>query len=164
LVLEQLEQVVQYLRRKDDLASLRNNALGQLGFFGSFRHSELVGIQMEHITFDPEGMEILLPRSKTDPTGEGQVCAIPYGKDSLCAVHALKSWLGKAAIHSDAIFRSINRHGQVGIEALSADSVNRIIKQLAEDCRLSHAESYKGHSMRRGFVTSAIKKMSPSPY
>jgi integrase len=68
---------VKYLLRKNDFASFRNNVLLQMGFFGSFRRSELVGIQMDHITFVPEGMEILIPRSKTDPIGEGQLCAIP---------------------------------------------------------------------------------------
>lgn len=79
LTLDQLTQMVVLMSQQDTLAMWRNNALLQVGFFGAFRRSELVNIQREHITFLPEGMDILIPRSKTDPTGEGQSCAIPYG-------------------------------------------------------------------------------------
>ena len=67
-------------------------AVLQIGFFGAFRCSELVSIQWEHIDFVPEGVEIFLPKSKTDQEGKGQVCAIPYGKDANCPVLALKNW------------------------------------------------------------------------
>jgi len=69
--LEQIAQIVSYLNQQNDLTALRNSALLQVGFFGAFRRSELVAIQAEHITWVPEGMKILIPRSKTDPTGQG---------------------------------------------------------------------------------------------
>jgi integrase len=161
LILEQLVHVSEYLVQQSDLAAMRNLALLQVGFLGSFRRSELVGIEVDHIRFVPEGIEIIIPRSKTDPIGEGQACAIPYGNDKLCAVRALKVWLENANIASGSVFRSINRHGQMGNRALSADSVNVILKQLAKRCSLPEAQNYRGHSLRRGFVTSALKKGVP---
>ncbi|MFI4954620.1 MAG: site-specific integrase, partial [Gammaproteobacteria bacterium] len=56
LTLDVLEQMVRFLQAKNDLTSLRNSALVQIGFFGSLRRSELVGIQVEHLTFVPEGV------------------------------------------------------------------------------------------------------------
>jgi hypothetical protein len=41
------------------------------GLSGALRRSELVGIHLEHIKFDKEGITILLPWSKADQTGQG---------------------------------------------------------------------------------------------
>jgi integrase len=37
-------------------------------------------------------------------------------------------------------------------------SINFILKNLAVDCKLSNPKKYSGHSLRRGFATSASKK------
>lgn len=155
LTLAQLEQMVTYLQQQGDLCSLRNNALLQIGFFGAFRRSELITIQFENITFVPEGAEILIPRSKTDQLGEGQVCAIPYGDTTLCPVRALKIWCETADIKSGYVFRYIDRHGNIGSTSLSAQTVNLIIKNVAKNSGISNADELSGHSLRRGFATSA---------
>ena len=103
-------------------------------------------------------MEIQIPRSKIAPIGEGQICVVPYGHDTLCAVKALKVWLEESGVKSGSVFRSINRHGHISDKPLSADSVNVILKNLAQKCELEQYNAYRGHSLRRGFVTSAIKK------
>ena len=54
-----------------DLAGLRDRALLLLGYAGALRRSELVGIDREHLTFTPEGLRLLLPRSKGDQDGQG---------------------------------------------------------------------------------------------
>jgi site-specific recombinase XerD len=154
---EQLALLVRYFKQQDTLQAWRNNALLQVGFFGAFRRSELVNIQWEHITFVQEGMEILIPRSKGDQGGEGQVCAIPYGDETLCAVAALKIWSVKANIKSGFIFRAINRHEHVNDAALTPDSVGLIIKTIAIECKLPCAEKMSGHSLRRGFATETSK-------
>ena len=162
ITLEQLEQMATYLSQEpEDLFDLRNNALLQVGFFGAFRRSELISIQWENITFVPEGMEILIPRSKTDQLGEGQTCAIPYGDDILCPVTALKTWCEKANIQSGFVFRSIDRYGNVNLASLSTQSVNLIIKTVAEKCYIPNAADFSSHSLRRGFATSASRKGAP---
>lgn len=83
------------------MIACRNNALIQVGFFGAFRRSELTAICYEHLNEVPEGFEILIPKSKTDQTGEGLICALPYGKDVLCPVTALHQWLEKSQIKSE---------------------------------------------------------------
>ncbi|MDA9678295.1 site-specific integrase, partial [Candidatus Pelagibacter sp.] len=47
----------------------RNKALILIGFAGGFRRSELVNIHYDDIEFVPEGVKILIKRSKTDQTG-----------------------------------------------------------------------------------------------
>ena len=161
LNLEQLTLMATFMKQQDTLAMWRNNALIQLGFFGAFRRSELVNIQFEHVTFVPEGMEILIPRSKTDPTGEGQICAIPYGDDELCPVTALKVWCEKATITSGFIFRGIDRYQHISALPLLGKSVSSIIKKVADKCQLPNANNFSSHSLRRGFATTASRKGAP---
>ncbi|MBS0357724.1 MAG: hypothetical protein JSS53_00420 [Proteobacteria bacterium] len=92
--LEQLESMVNHLNLDNSLIATRNNALLQLEFFGAFRRRELVSIRYEDLFFVLEGIEILIPRSKTDQAGEAQICAIPYGFGKLCPVNAIKLNLG----------------------------------------------------------------------
>lgn len=83
-----------------------------MGFFGAFRRCELVGITWEAIHFVSEGIEILIPRSKTEQAGEGQCCAIPYGDHLLCPVTALTVWREQSHRHSGAVFRQITKGGK----------------------------------------------------
>jgi len=55
----------------------------------------------------------------------------------------------QAGISAGPVFRSINRHGQVRAGRLSANSVARIVKKLAERAGLDSAK-YAGHSLRAG--------------
>ncbi len=109
LTSEQLITMAQYLSQQNTLTSTRNNALLQTGFFGAFRVSELTQIKVEHITFMPEGIEILIPRSKTDQNGDGQHCAIPYGDPLLCPASAIKAWCERANLQSSFLFREVDR-------------------------------------------------------
>ncbi|MBS0359515.1 MAG: tyrosine-type recombinase/integrase [Proteobacteria bacterium] len=156
--LEQLELMINHLNLDNSLIAIRNNALLQLGFFGAFRRSELVSIRYEDLSFVPEGIEILIPRSKTDQAGEGQICAIPYGFGKLCPVNAIKSWCEKANISSGYVFRAIIKNKVLEEKPLNPQSVSLIIKELAKDTHLPNAEKYSGHSLRRGFATVASKK------
>jgi len=161
LSLDHLTKMAAFMKQQGTLAMWRNNALLQVGFFGAFRRSELVNIQFEQITFVPEGMDILIPRSKTDQTSEGQCCAIPYGDHELCPVTALKTWCEKAAITSGFVFRSIDRHQHINSSPLLGKSVSTIIKKVAKGCELQNAEDFSGHSLRRGFATTASRKGAP---
>jgi site-specific recombinase XerD len=161
LTVEHLTQMAQFMRQQDTLIMWRNHAILQVGFFGAFRVSELINIHLEHITFVPEGMEILIPRSKTDPEGEGQYCAVPYGDDLLCPVVALKTWCEKANIDKGVIFREVDRHQNIGITPLTSKAISMLIKTVANRCQLPDANQYSSHSMRRGFATAASRQGAP---
>jgi integrase len=158
LTVEALKNMAGYLNNSGRLIDVRNNALLQIGFLGAFRRSELVAICWEHIHFVPEGIEILIPRSKTDQSGEGQVCAIPFGDNVLCPMTALTTWREQSGYSSGFVFRQMTKSQQIKAEAIKPNQVNIIIQSLAKACRLPDAENYSSHSMRRGFATEASKK------
>lgn len=161
LSLATLAQIAKYLENQGTLSAIRDNAILQVGFFGAFRRSELIQICFEHLTEVSEGMEILIPRSKTDPEGKGQICALPLGNDTLCPVRALKRWIEAACINIGPLFRSINQWGQVSASKLSALAINLILKKAAIASGIPNAESYSAHSLRRGLATCASQQSAP---
>jgi site-specific recombinase XerD len=144
------------IRATDDgTIGARDRALILLGFAGAFRRSELVGLDVEDCTFTKDGLTITLRRSKTDQEGQGRRIGIPYGSNpETCPVRTLQAWIELAALSSGALFRSINRHGQVQSGRLSGIDVARVVKKLAQRAGLD-AKKYAGHSLRAGHATSA---------
>lgn len=144
------------------LIDYRDNALIQVGFFGAFRRSELVGINIEHLKFTKHGMEIFIPRSKTDQYSDGAKCVIPKFKNGPCPVKTLMNWIAVANIESGPVFRSlsINKKQHVCDHALDPKVVNLIIKKLISRCEIGDPDDYSGHSLRRGFATSVTRQGS----
>ncbi|MEO7496835.1 MAG: tyrosine-type recombinase/integrase [Massilia sp.] len=155
LPIEDLERIVARLASLGTLKAARDNALLQIGFFGGLRRSELVGIEAEHVGWTPDGIEIMLPRSKTDQMGEGIVKAIPYSAGPCCPASALRAWLDVADISTGPVFRSISKWGTVGSGALGVGSVNTILEDCATMAQLDYVPDLSSHSLRRGMATSA---------
>ena len=130
-----------------DENKIRDKALILIGFAGGFRRSDLVSILNEDIEFVPEGLKILIRRSKTDQSGEGVIKAIPYfDNKEFCPVITLKKYIStKTKVESEEkIFK------------ISDKSVALIIKKYAEKAGLD-ASRYAGHSLRSGFATTAAE-------
>jgi site-specific recombinase XerD len=140
------------------LRALRNRAIILLGFAGAFRRSELVALDVADLEECSEGLLIHIRRSKTDQEGVGRKVAIPRGEIA-CPVAALKSWLEAAGITTGAVFvRVYNRRRQFHRnERLAARNVAAIVKAAAAKLGLD-SSAFAGHSLRAGFVTSAVKR------
>lgn len=155
LLLEDLDRIVAHLSAVAGLAALRDSALLQVGYFGAFRRSELVALDVRYLHWEREGLRITLPRSKTDQEGQGLGKAIPYGDSICCPAKALRSWLDAAQIEQGPLFRRISRWGVVGDTALNVGGVNAILAARAKEADLPHAPDMSSHSLRRGLATSA---------
>jgi len=139
------------------LKGLRDRALLLLGFAGAFRRSELVALDVEHLTTRDEGLSVLIVSSKTDQDGKGQVVAVPRVADSpYCPVQAVSDWLVGAEIMTGPVFRRVHRGDTVARTRLGDQSVALIIKGLAAKVGLDPSR-YAGHSLRSGFLTSAAR-------
>lgn len=158
LRLEHIVEMVDWLRKQpESLQVLRDLAVVQIGFFGAFRRSELVAITVEDLAWEPEGLLVRLPRTKTDQQGVGAVRAIPTGGTTLCAVGALRAWLAAAGITSGPVFRPINRWGVMQPRALRPAAINDIVKALGTAMGWDFAHELSSHSFRRGISTSAAR-------
>jgi integrase len=95
-----------------------------------------------------------IKRSKTDQEGAGDFVSIPHGS-RLRPVAAVKEWLEAAGITEGQSCRSIKKGGLVTSDRLSDRSVAQIIKLRAEVAGFDPT-MFSGHSLRAGFVTSAL--------
>ena len=121
---------------------MRDKALILVGFAGGFRRSELVNVEHDDVEFVPEGIKILIKRSKTDQSGEGSLKAIPYfDNKEYCPVVKLKEWIEISKIKSGKIFD------------ISDKSVSLIVKKYALLAGLD-PKDYCGHSLTSGFATT----------
>lgn len=135
------------------LIGIRDKALLLLGFAGAFRRSELVALTVNDIERTPEGIKVIIRKSKTDQEGQGQMIAILNGA-RFRVVDALTAWLHAAGISDGYLFRPIKKGGQIQSMALTDRSVANIVKLYAGKASLTRAD-FSGHSLRSGFITSS---------
>ena len=114
----------------------------------------LVALDVADLEETPEGLHVRIKQSKTDQEGAGDFVSIPHGS-RLRPVAAVKAWLEAAGITEGPIFRPIKKGGLLTLERLSDRSVAEIIKKRAEGAGFDPA-IFSGHSLRAGFVTSAL--------
>jgi integrase len=142
----------------EDLVGLRDRALLTLGWFGAFRRSEIVALNVADVATVREGLVVRVRRSKGDQEGKGAEKGIPYASNaSICPVRALAAWLSAAQITEGPIFRAIDQHGHVSSVALSDKSVSLVVKRAAKRAG-ADPDLVGGHSLRAGFATTAAKK------
>jgi integrase len=147
-----------------NLAGARDRALFLVGFAGALRRSELVALDVEHVTWTRNGMKLLIERSKTDAEGQGAGIAIPRGQSQeTCPVTALQQWLTGAEIATGPVFRKVSRGGVVGASRLVPDAVRQILLKRAARAGLKSTlvEPVSPHGLRAGFVTTAYRNGVP---
>jgi len=145
----------------DDLRGLRDRALLLVGFVGGMRRSELVGLDVDDVVEEPEGLRVTIRRGKTDQEGRGRQVGLVRGRHRLTdVVTAVAEWREAARVEDGPLFRAVSRSGRVGSDRLSDRSVARAVKAAASRVGIDPA-TVSGHSLRGGFATSAAKAGAP---
>ena len=65
-------QMLALCPRQHDRSTRRDRALLAFGFAGAFRRSELCALQVGDLSETPDGLRVLIRRSKGDQEGQGQ--------------------------------------------------------------------------------------------
>ena len=147
ILINDLKLIIKAISQDKGKYKLRDKALILIGFAGGFRRSELVNFEYDDVEFVPEGVKILIKRSKTDQSGEGSIKAIPYFENQeFCPVISLKNYIKNKF--------EISNKGR--IFNISDKSVALIIKKYASISGLD-SNKYGGHSLRSGFATTAAE-------
>ena len=128
----------------DTLDGRRNAALLSVGYDTLCRSSELALLTVEHLS--PCRSSILIPRSKSDPYGEGRIAHLSEATSRL-----VETWLSLAGLEEGPLFRGLHTR-KMAEKALSTSSIRRIVKRTAAKAGLNGAEvsALSGHSMRIG--------------
>ena len=100
--------------------------------------------------FTADGLELLLPRSKTNAAGEGARVGVPRGQHAAtCPVQALEAWLRASAIRYGPVFCWVTRWGRVEAgRALSGEGVRQILARRAALAGLALATSAQPNLLR----------------
>lgn len=158
-----------------DVSGVRDKALLLVGFVAALRRSELAAMRVKHIGDHPKGLVVAIPRSKTDPYGEGQLAVLPYSsRPERCPVTALQAWLELARIQEDFVFRRIHRSGN-SVQPLRTRALpdgTRVVSAGMSEAAINDAVqractralgtkkgvAYPAHSLRAGFATYASQR------
>jgi integrase len=163
----------------DTSAGIRDRSLLSLGFAMMARRSELVALDVKHITEASRGgYRIHVPRTKTDRR-KGRVAFIPRFDEhpDVCPVRALEAWADRRqtlGLTSDAFYRAVDRWDNVlGVpggkyagksESLRMDPADLEIviaraagSALSSGERIANAMLLRPHSLRAGGATSAYE-------
>jgi integrase len=132
----------------------RDRALLLIGFAGAFRRSELIGLDISDVERVRQGVILHLRHSKTDQLRHGRKIGIPFARGRHCPVAAIDAWLERAGIVQGAVFRNVNRYGQVASTRLSGEGVAIVVRERLKAAGID-ATGFSGHSLRAGFATSA---------
>lgn len=139
----------------DGLRARRDRCLVLLGFAGALRRSELVALEVRDLQWHTDGLVLHLRSTKTDQEGTGRKIGITVGSSGSCPVTATRCWLTATGIDDGPLLRAIDRHGNVSPQAMHPESVCRTVQRLVT--RIGHSPAgYGAHSLRAGFVTSAV--------
>ena len=140
-------------------ALVRNKALLLVGYAGAFRRSELVGMSLQHLQFEPAGVAVFVPFSKSDQAGRGRwklIARNGYDSKGSCAVRWLERWMRLAEIWDSAsgpVWRPVSRTGTV----LARRLCDRWVNAVVADYMLGHGEGpWTAHSLRAGRATDLV--------
>lgn len=144
----------------------RDRALLLLGFNMMARRSELVGLDMDDVVENTEGLTVFIKMSKTDQDAQGQTVTIVPGRHAeTCAVTAIREWkahLVERGLTSGPLFRPFDRHGRIGGEPEMAGKVAvRLTGKSA--CTIVHnrgvvanqSSDFTSHGLRAGGASTA---------
>ena len=138
---------------------------------GGRRRSEISALRVSQLREEdpvpadpknPEGprlpcLTIRLGRTKTTAS-ETDATVLLVGRP----VEALKAWLARAGICEGAVFRGIDRWGNLEKRALTPQAVNLILKRRAAAAGLDPAQ-FSAHGLRSGYLTETARRGIPLP-
>ncbi len=159
LLINDLKLIINVInqQKNEELKKLRDKSIILIGFGGGFRRTELISIDYEDLEFVPEGLKIIIKRSKTDQFGEGMIKGLPYfTNDIYCPVKNLKQWLEISKIKSGPIFRRFSKGLSLTDKRLTDQSVVLLIKEYLNLAGIEN-KNFAGHSLRSGFATVAAE-------
>lgn len=166
--------------RRAHLAALRDRCLLTVGYLAALRREELAGLPVDHLELRPEGLRLLVARSKTDQDATGRRIDLPWAPERvtwLCPVRATLAWLdaagrrphlyrpGRDRTGSVPLLSGITPGARVRRTALTDRHVARVAKATATAAG-QHREvvdQLAGHSLRAGFATAAEAAGVPRP-
>ena len=159
ILINNLKDIINVIdkQKNQEIKKIRDRTIILIGFSGGFRRNEIVSLNYEDLDFVPEGIKIILRRSKTDQFGEGYLKGLPYFENQqYCPVISIQKWLKISKINSGPLFRRFSKGSKLLKNRLTDQTVALLIKEYLNIAGIDN-KNYSGHSLRSGFATSAAE-------
>jgi integrase len=130
-----VEDLPRVLPTGPDTRDVRDRALLLLGFGAALRRGELVALRRTDVRFVPEGALICVRSSKTDPSADGRHLAIPLSRGDMCAVQALREWMGRLPEQCWPLFPRVGRFGRGGLGRVLRNGPQLYVMRCSDDRR-----------------------------
>ncbi|QIZ76577.1 tyrosine-type recombinase/integrase [Ferrimonas lipolytica] len=143
----------------DGFVGLRDQLIVTLGFAGAMRVSDLAALQIEHVRLFPNGA-ILGFEQRKRRNEYSQIHIVAGQNPNSCPILLLQRYLSVIGRQHGALLVRANRNGAPAKLALHPSSIARIIKKRSNVVAPPFAH-ISGHSLRRGFIDSALAKGAP---
>lgn len=132
-------------------SGIRDRAMVVLGFYAAARASDQANLLAADVVIEQTGVVVNVRVGKT--TGSS---ALPRRRHPLlCPRAAWLAWLDVVQEPAGPALRGIDRHGHVGEQPLSPESVTAVIARAGKRAGLSYPVTC--HSLRAGFATEAYR-------
>ncbi|MER9969842.1 tyrosine-type recombinase/integrase [Mesorhizobium sp. M0060] len=156
----------------DRLVDMRDRALLITAFAsGGRRRSEVSDLRVEQLIEeepvpanpkDSEGqkipcLKIRLGRTKATQA-DGDAFVLLVGRP----VTVLRAWLERAGVTEGAVFRGIDRWGNLEARALTPQAVNLILKRRIAEAGFD-PQAFSAHGLRSGYLTETARRGIPLP-
>ncbi|RWN51516.1 tyrosine-type recombinase/integrase [Mesorhizobium sp.] len=156
----------------EKLVDVRDRALLITAFAsGGRRRSEIASLRFEQIIEEdpvpadprvPDGdklpcLSIRLGRTKTTQA-DSDAFVLLVGRP----VTVLQAWLERAEISEGAVFRGIDRWGNLKKRALTPQAVNLILKRRIAETGFD-PQAFSAHGLRSGYLTETARRGIPLP-
>ena len=134
---------------------LRDRAMLLVCFAGALKHSELVSLHVEDITFNDQGADLCIRKPFNSQFEEQTVSIARASQPEVCPINALEEWMNTACLAKGPVFMRINRGGTIKYgRCIYPRKVSIIIKDCCEKFGLDPTK-YASHSLRSGFLMAA---------
>ena len=161
---EMAKKVVELLGIGNNLLHHRTVVICLLGFSGFLRISELIEIQVRHLSFLDSHLEITIPKAKNDQMREGHIVHIARTHTEHCPVYWLRKYLQDTGLQCDENNYVVSRlaktrtgHNAHGHRPLCDTTIRDIFnRDVAPVCANIEPGAYCLHSLRSGGASAAI--------
>ncbi|MFI3246127.1 MAG: tyrosine-type recombinase/integrase [Ferrimonas sp.] len=143
----------------ENFVELRDKLILSLGFAGALRVSDLASLQIEHIQLYPSGAVLGFEQRKRR-SDFSQIQILIGQEPSTCPIVLLRDYLKRLNRFNGPLFCRANRNGKPLNKALHPSSIARIIHKHGSKVATPFM-TISGHSLRRGFIDSALAKGAP---
>jgi len=130
----------------------RDRVLILVGFLGALRSNELIALRFEDLTILDSELSVQIAHGEDGRAERDHVRIAAAPQLQLCAVDAVRRWLGRVGRPTGPLLRSVA--GERVMECgMKPRAITRVVQRLTR--RAAIRGEYSAQSLRAGFATSA---------